>query len=377
MTVTVAGKLFAAALAKVQAAIKPKIGISLLACARVAVTDGVMSIEGTDKDIMIRATLPADGEVDPVCVDAARLAAVLARLRDRGDLTIELEDTAMRIKSGRSRLTLDTLKPVGWPELDQDIGEPFAVDAGILLSVVTALAPAICTLDDRVYLNGIFLQRGSIADAKADGHLVAIASDGRRMAIRHFETQDVPAKMPDVIVPRAICLMLSKLFDGVPKLHIGLSDRRILITGGDVVVVSKLIEGTYPDWRRIVPVRPATHSYDTDALIAAVAIAASATLPGKNGHAVKLIFGADETEIRSDSLPTEGRAEGQDAVAHNVIGETDCEYIGVSADYLAEMLEKLGAETAEISVLDAGSPIVLTAAAHDDRKTVIMPMRVA
>lgn len=179
-----------------------------------------------------------------------------------------------------------------------------------------------------------------------------------------------------MIVPRLACSAIAKLFGESETLQVSCNDRKLMITVGGTSYISKLIDGTYPDWRRVTPVnKPSAISYDLSAIMAAGEVAAASKSAEKLGKAIKLTFGSGETEIQATDFNNPAFT-GADVVPHSDLGEPEETVIGVNVEYLLEMLPTLDAETVELTPSAKGGPIVLRGATHDDRIAVIMPQRV-
>lgn len=381
MTAILAAKPFAAAIGKAVGAIEKRSGYPILACVLIEVADGRASLVATDLDVRVTTSIAAEGDAGPLCVEASRLAAVMGRLKDKGEVKLDYQPYELVISAGRSRFTLPTLDPSPFPDFTHDSElHSFTVKSAEIARVFTAMTPAIHDGDDRAYLCGIHLECGTIGKPGEAAKLVACATDGHKFYGRHIDAPGLTPAMKGVTVPTKTCGLIAKLFDGADELSIaitaGEASDRITVIGGETTLISKLVQGTYPDWRRVMPTRASTHSYDAKSLVAAIenAIAAAGSSKAKS---IRLnVSDDDETEIIFRSLPGETQAEGRDACPHSSLGGSKTEEIGVSGRYLIDMVTNLDAETVELAILDAGSPIVINATTFDDRRVVIMPMRV-
>lgn len=381
MTAILAAKPFAAAIGKVVGAIEKRSGYPILACVLIEVADGRASLVATDLDVRVTTSITAEGDAGPLCVEASRLAAVMGRLKDKGEVKLDYQPYELVITAGRSRFTLPTLDPEPFPDFTQDSElHSFTVKSAEIARVFTAMSPAIHDGDDRAFLCGIRLECGTISSASEHAKLVVCAMDGKKLYVRHIDAPGITPGVKGVTVPTKTCGLIAKLFDGDSELSIsvtaGEASDRITVIGGETKLVSKLVQGTYPDWRRLMPTRTGTHSYDAKSLVVAIENAVAAA-GGSKAKAVRLNFSDDEeTEIIFRSLPGETQAEGRDACVHSSLGGAKTEEIGVDGRYLIEMVTNLDAETIELAIADAMSPIVINAATFDDRRVVIMPMRV-
>lgn len=368
----------AMAVNKVTQAMESRNPNPILGFIRLTASGGEMELVGTDLDIRMTTTVPAEGDFAPLCVDGQRLSAALSRVKDRGEATFRILDRdVVELKSGRSTFNLPTLPADGFPDMVEiDTPVAFSVDGAAFRGAMTALQPAISHEETRYYLNGISMQPSSLQDERDLDHLVFIATDGHKAYARHIAVAKRPSEMRAVIIPRKTTQMISKLFDKLEQLDIEVGASKIRITGGGIEMLSKLVDGTYPDWRRVMPATPPCFSYKTAAIIAAVETASAVTSTNtKLGKAAKLTFGEVETEFFTRD-PSNPAFSGHDVCSHTELRTAETDHIGVNAKYLAEMLAVLDAETAEVAVTHVNSPMVITGAGMNDRRIVIMPMRV-
>lgn len=381
-TVTLDARQFHAALSRAAGAVEANKAYPILRCVRLATDDDELEIMATDLDIEMRVRMEViDGECPPICIETARLLPIASQLKDRDTIRLSFElnnagYVACIVTAGRSRFTLETMEADQFPQFSTTNFEAsFVLPGKQLTTLLNSLAVAISTEATRIYLNGIYLAPGGVVDPNRAGSLLAVATDGHKMFARHIDVPELDKSMTGIIVPRGSCARIAKLFADADKVEISTGPERVRLQAGATVFVTKLVEGHFPDWRRVMPKGEPTHSYDTAALLKSVEIAAAATSSGKNAKAVKLKLGETETEIEARDINSPGFT-GSDACPHSVLIEGGASEIGVSAEYLAEALRSLDAETVEFAFHDAGAPILITGATFDDRRLVIMPMRV-
>jgi len=377
--ITLDPKHLHAALGRVTSSIDRNKKYPILGCVRLAASDGTLELTGSDMGAKIVVRIPAEGTCAPICIDYQRLGTLIGTIKDRGELSIEVEAAGRAtIKCGRSRFTVGTMDASSFPDIGADsLPYSFQTSGPELARLMTALEPAINREVSRHYLCGIHIVAGSITDTKAAGLVTGVATDAHKLYARHITAQNMSTDAPSVIVPRASCARIAKLFGEAASIQVGYSDRKFAISFGDTDYLTLLIEGTYPDWRRILPKQEPAFSYDVPALkLAAQAVQASKRAE-KAGKAIKLTFGVDETTLTAIDLddPT---FTGTDVCLHSTIGSSELESVGINVDYLIEMLDHLDAETVEI-----GPPrnpekegILLRGATLDDRIIVIMATRV-
>lgn len=235
MTLTIQRADLARTLAAVTKVVESRQVIPILANVLLSATAGTLTVTGTDLDIQYSAMTPCEGDLSTT-VDAKRLSDIARRLS--GDtVTMEVKDDSLVVKSGRSRFTLPTL-PVGeFPRLDAgDMSEPFALDFSSLVGPVKF---SMSSEQTRYYLCGVHLH------STAEGGIRAVATDGHRLA--HNTASGMP-KIPAVIIP-------AKTVGIVPagEVDVSLSTNKVRFANADTIIVSKLIDGTFPDYGRVIP----------------------------------------------------------------------------------------------------------------------------
>ena len=383
MTIIVPRQL-AEAVSKLGHAIERSSPNPMLGFIHITADDGKMELMATDLDIRLNTWIDCQGELGPICVDAARLSAALARIKDRGEARLEAiagsgpNSDVLRVTSGRSEFNLPTLPADGFPKLQEPSeAEEFVVSGPAFRQCLAATLVSVSSEETRYYLCGVAMQPGDLADAKCPDHLVFISTDSHKGMARHMAAPDLPS-IPSIIIPTKTVQVIGKVFDKAETLtlSVGTSGHRMRVNGGTTEMVTKLIEGTFPDWRRVMPGREPVLAYDAKGLAASVetAAAVTGTPVSKQGKPVKLTFSKGETELTTTDLdnPT---FSGKDICAHQELTPVPVEIIGMNYKYLIEMIAALDCETVEMCITEAGGQILLTGAALDDRRAVIMPMR--
>lgn len=319
----------------------------ILATVRLVADGTALNATATNLDIEITGSIPADGTLS-CCVDAKLLAGIVAKAGS--DVTLEHEGTTLTVKSGRSRFKLQTLPVEDFPDLTA--GEFTTTFEAGLSSVFGAVQFAISTELTRYYLNGVYLEPTA-----------ATATDGHRLA---HVTTDLPAFEPIIVPSKTVALW--------PKgsARVSLSGTKIRVQtaatdGTSVTMTSKLIDGTYPDYRRVIPTQNDKHVLADKAALQA-AVARVSTVATERGRAVKLEIAPGQV-----GLSVRGDAEATDSVEVDYSGEPL--EIGFNSAYLAEILANVPGDTVRIALADNGSPTLFTAPDKDGQVFVCMPMR--
>lgn len=323
--------------------------IPILGNVLLSVEDGQFSARATDLDIEVSTSLPVLDALPGSTTVNAKLLADIAK-KAGSDISLELDGDTLTVKSGRSRFRLATLPVDDFPSFAAGgFDVTFDVD---LAALVAPTQFAISTEETRYYLNGVFLHNPGSA-------LVAVATDGHRLS-RH--TAPTVGDLPPVILPRKLVSILPK-----GAVTVSLSTTKVRIATQDTTITSKLIDGTFPDYQRVIPTgNDKIVLADRKAL--ATAVERVSTVATERGRAVKLEIAPGQI-----ALSVRGDAEATDAVEADYSGEPI--EIGFNAAYLTELLANLSGDTVRIALNDGGSPTIFTGGV-EDVLIVLMPMRV-
>ncbi len=310
-----------------------------------------LKVTGTDLDIQATATAEATiQKPGRITVNAKLLDSIVRKAT--GDISIELKDGRLDVKSGRSKFKLETLPASDYPDL---AGGTYVAEFDIdLAGLFAPVSFAISNDEVRYFLQGVFIHNHG-------KDIAAVATDGHRMAVN---TSPLDTPLPSVIVPRKTVGLLPK---GI--VNVSVSDTKIRIEAGDFTIVSKLIDGTFPDYRRVMPVaNDKIVAFDRDALMKASDRVA--TVSSEKGRAVKFSVtpGGISLSVRSD--------------AGDATDEIEAEYssepveIGFNAAYVRDMLNAIPAGQTTLALADSGSPALVRSTGAPNWTGVCMPMRV-
>ncbi len=336
-----------------------------------AAADGTVKIMATDLDLQVVETLGAvsvEG-AGAITVSAHLLFDIARKLPDGSQVSLETADNRMTVKAGRSRFSLPTLPRDDFPVIvEGDLPTSFELPAATLAQLIDRTRFAISTEETRYYLNGIFIH-------VSDDELKAAATDGHRLARFTIQRPDGSEGMPDVIVPRKCVAELRKLLEEAldANVLIDLSASKIRFTlGGEngVVLTSKLIDGTFPDYSRVIPtgndkllrLDPKSFWQGVDRV---------ATIATEKTRAVKMALDTDRVTL-SVTSPDNGTASEEVPADYKSSGFE----IGFNAGYLKDILGQIEGDTVELHLADAGAPTLIR---QDDKSPalyVLMPMRV-
>jgi DNA polymerase-3 subunit beta len=293
------------------------------------------------------------------------------KLPDGAQVVLEAagDRAAMSILAGRSSFSLQTLPESDFPDLAVgDMTHKFTLPAAALKRMIDKTQFAISTEETRYYLNGIYLHTAGIGKAIV---LRAVATDGHRLAQFDLEAPAGAEGMPGVIVPRKTVGEVQRLIDGVEgEVGIELSQSKIRFTHGAVVLTSKLIDGTFPDYGRVIPVgndkQLEVNKRDFEQAVDRVSTVAS-----ERGRAVKLSLSAGHL-VLSVTNPDSGSATEELEVGY----DADPLDIGFNSRYLLDIAAQLEGDAALLKLADPGSPTLIQDKDAKGATYVLMPMRV-
>jgi DNA polymerase-3 subunit beta len=359
-------------LAHVQSVVERRTTIPILSNVKLDAADGAVALTATDMDLTVVETASAEVERGGASTAAAHtLYDVVRKLPEGTRIEIERSDsgTELRLKGGRSTFDLPCLPAADFPTMtDEGLDHEFEMTVGHLRRMIDKTRFAISTEETRYYLNGIYLH--PMQDAAI---LRAVATDGHRLARVELPLPAGATGMPAVIVPRKTINEVRKLIDDLPDdeiVQVALSSARIRFRVGPAVLRSRLIDGTFPDYERVIP-------KDNDKILLAPtkelsdAVDRVATISTERSRAIKLALDGGRLTLSAVS-PEAGRAEDQLEVTY----AAEPLEIGFNARYVMEMCGQITADEVEFTIADAGSPTLVKDPADPDVLYVLMPMRV-
>jgi DNA polymerase-3 subunit beta len=302
---------------------------------------------------------------------AHTLHDIVRKLRDGAQ--VELETDAERgtlvLRSGRSTFTLACLPAEDFPLMaGSGFGHEFRLASKDLRTLIDRTRFAISTEETRYYLNGIYLHAAKSGEIPV---LRAVATDGHRLARVELPLPDGADGMPGVIVPRKTVQEVRRLLDEVEgTVSVALSDVKIRFDLGDCVLTSKLIDGTFPDYDRVIPVAN-DKLLEVPCKLFAEAVDRVSTISTEKSRAVKLSLDSG-TLVLSATSPENGTASEEIEVGY---ASAPIE-IGFNSKYLLDITQQIEGEGAQFSLADAGSPTILRDSGDHSALYVLMPMRV-
>jgi DNA polymerase-3 subunit beta len=353
-------------LSHVQSAVERRNTIPVLSNVLIEAADGGIKLMATDLDLQIVDIIAAAvDQPGGTTVSAHTLFDIVRKLPEGSQVQISVAEGKMAIAAGRARFNLATLPRDDFPVIAEgELPTRFELPAATLKLIIDKTRFAISTEETRYYLNGIFLH-------VADDMLKAAATDGHRLARVTVPRPDGAGGMPDVIVPRKAVGELRKLLDEVDgSVEVSLSASKIRFGLGTAVLTSKLIDGTFPDYTRVIPT-----ANDKLLRIGARSLMESvdrvATIASEKTRAVKMALDRDRVTL-SVTSPENGTA------AEEVSGDYPggALEIGFNARYLLDILGQIESDDVEVHLADAAAPTLIRENDSAAALYVLMPMRV-
>ncbi|HXV31292.1 MAG TPA: DNA polymerase III subunit beta [Sinorhizobium sp.] len=336
-------------------------------------SDGAsLEMKATDLDLEITEATPAQVEqAGATTVPAHLLYDIVRKLPDGSEvlLATNAEGTAMTVASGRSKFSLQCLPQSDFPDLTAGtFSHSFRLKATDLKMLIDRTQFAISTEETRYYLNGIFIHT---VESKGELKLRAVATDGHRLARADVEAPSGSEGMPGIIIPRKTVSELQKLLDSPDVVvTVEVSDAKIRLTIGSIIMTSKLIDGTFPDYQRVIPANN-DKELRVDCQTFAQAVDRVSTISSERGRAVKLALSEGQMTLTVNN-PDSGSATEELPVGY----ENDPLEIGFNAKYLLDITAQLTGNDAVFMLADPGSPTLVRDLAAEDALYVLMPMRV-
>ena len=328
--------------------------------------DNSIRLMATDLDLQVDESVPANvDQPGATTIPAHTLFDIVRKLPEGSQVELNVAEGKMHLSAGRSRFHLSTLPRDDFPVISEgELPTKFELPAATLRQIIDKTRFAISSEETRYYLMGIFLH-------VADDQLKAAATDGHRLARVVIGKPDGADGMPDVIIPRKCVAELRKLLEEVEgTVEVSLSATKVRFGLGSAVLTSKLIDGTFPDYNRVIPTAndkllkldPKTFASGVDRV---------STIASEKTRAVKMSVDRDKVTL-SVTSPESGTATEEVPADYGA----DTLEIGFNARYLLDILGEIEGDTVEVHLADAAAPTLLRENDKSNALYVLMPMRV-
>jgi DNA polymerase-3 subunit beta len=328
--------------------------------------DGSIRLMATDLDLQVDESVPANvSQAGATTVSVHTLFDIVRKLPEGSQVELTAAEGKMQVVAGRSRFNLSTLPRDDFPVIAEgELPTRFELPAAMLRQIIEKTRFAISTEETRYYLMGIFLH-------VVDDQMRAAATDGHRLARVTVPRPDGADGMPDVIVPRKCVQELYRLLEELEgTVEISLSPTKVRFGLGNAVLTSKLIDGTFPDYNRVIPTAndkllkldPKSFSAGVDRVSTIASEKTRAVKMSVDRDKVTLSVTSPENGLATEELPADYGADGIE--------------IGFNARYLLDILGEIDGDTVEVHLADAAAPTLLRENDKSNALYVLMPMRV-
>tara|TARA_R110002124_G_scaffold117499_2_gene274546 strand:- start:354 stop:1478 length:1125 start_codon:yes stop_codon:yes gene_type:complete len=362
------------ALSHVHTIVERRNTIPILANVLLRAEDGILFLNTTDMDLEIAESVPASVELaGATTVPANTLYDIVRKLPDGSSVSMDIPegDNKMLVKAGRSDFRLGCLPVDDFPQMsrDGDLPHQFEIPASQLRTLIDRTRFAISTEETRYYLNGIFMHA---TESKGQKVLRAVATDAHRLARFEIPLPDGAENMTSgVIIPRKAVGEIRKLIEEAgDTIKISLSDTKMQCSFDHITLTTKLIDGTFPDYERVIP-KNNDKVLEINPAIFAGAVDRVSTIATEKSRAVKMALNGKMMTLSATS-PESGSATEE----LEIVFDADPVEIGFNAAYLMDVAKQIEGDGCRMTLADSASPTIIQDVGDDNALYVLMPMRV-
>lgn len=352
-------------LQQVAAVVERRQTLPVLSNVLIEVSDGVLSLTGTDLELELVARLALEGEIQDgdTTVPARKLVDICKSLPAEAEIRFESDGERLLVRSGRSRFSLSTLPATEFPNReDESAGISFSIAPATLRQCIDRTAFSMAQQDVRYYLNGMLFELG-------ENRLRTVATDGHRLALCDAEVPGLHEKA-QVILPRKGVMELGRMLgDASGEVQIQVGQNHVRIIAGDITFTSKLVDGKFPEYERVVP-RNSQRKVDADRDTLRQALGRVAILSNEKYRGVRIQLADGSLRIQANN-PEQEEAEEEVPVEYSG-GELE---IGFNVSYLLDVMNALQGDAVELCLGDANSSALIVDPAWRNALYVVMPMR--
>lgn len=361
------------ALSHVQSVVERRGTIAVISHIKLDAKSDSLTLTGTDMDIALMEKIAADvGTPGATTVPAHTFYDIVRKLPEGSQVEIAVrgaDSGKVNIRAGSSKFSLSCLPVEDFPVMAEgELPYNFTLSAAECQAIVEKPSFAISTEETRYYLNGIYLHA---TGEGADKTLRAVATDGHRLARVEVSLPAGAAGMPGIIVPRKTIYELRKLLEGGGKdVQVALSETKIRLVCGDAVLVSKLIDGNFPDYERVIPAGN-DKIMEVECKRFSQAVDRVSIISSEKSRAIKFQLESGKLTL-SASSPEHGTATEEVEVTYSA---SPIE-IGFNSRYLLDMMAQMEGDTVQFNFADSAAPALVRDQGDVSSLYVIMPMRV-
>jgi DNA polymerase-3 subunit beta len=329
-----------------------------------AIEGGRLRVTATDLEVEMVADAEVNGDANgEVTVPGRKLHEICRALPEAATVDVALAGERLTLKAGRSRFTLSTLRAADFPTVEEIAAkQSLRMSRSDLRTLIEKTHFSMAQQDVRYYLNGLLLE----TERKK---LRAVATDGHRLALSEVELEAAASRDEQVIVPRKGVLELNRLLDGDGEVAIALGTNHIRVQIDGIRLTSKLIDGRFPEYARVIPNQPRNVMTATRSLLRE-ALQRTAILSNEKYRGVRLELSPNTVVLQANNPEQE---EAVETLEVEYAGEAM--EIGFNVNYLLDALAAVDSEQVELGVSDANSSCLIREPGTDRTKFVVMPMR--
>ncbi len=329
-----------------------------------SVMDGTLAMTATDLEVEMVAKAAVKVETGgEITIPGRKLHDICRAVPEGATVELSLSGERVTVKAGRSRFTLSTLRAADFPTVEEIAAkQSLQVGRSELKRLIEKTHFSMAQQDVRYYLNGLLLE----TERKK---LRAVATDGHRLALSEIELGKAATHEEQLIVPRKGVLELNRLLDGDGEVEIVLGGNHIRVQIDGIRLTSKLIDGRFPEYGRVIPAKP-RHLMIADRELLRQALQRTAILSNEKFRGVRLELSSNSVILQANNPEQE---EAVESLEVDYTGEPL--EIGFNVNYLLDALAAVDSAQVEFGVTDANSSCLIREPGKDDTKFVVMPMR--
>jgi DNA polymerase III subunit beta len=323
-----------------------------------------LTVTGTDLEVeLVAAAGVSVQQAGDVTVPGRKLLEIMRTLPEKASVSLAREAERVVVKAGKSRFTLSSLPASEFPVIDEiNAKQVIRIGRDAFRRLIEKTHFAMAQQDVRYYLNGTMLESSGKT-------LRAVATDGHRLSLAETELATASESGNQVIVPRKGILELQRILAGEGEFEFSIGSNHVRAQIGDIRFTSKLIDGKFPEYSRVIPAKP-PHTMTAGRDLFRQALQRTSILSNEKYRGVRLTFGKNILTIQAHN-PEQEEAEDQIEV-----GYTGAEMeIGFNVTYLLDALAAVDVDTVEVALTDSNSSCLIRAAGDSAVKFVVMPMR--
>jgi DNA polymerase-3 subunit beta len=337
--------------------------------------DNELNLSSTNLDIYcadkIKAEVSIAGEIS---VSAVTFFEIVKRLPSGSEVVMTMEEGESEIilKCGRSKFNLSTLKTDDFPIIsDNDLSTNFVLSADELIRIIDKTKFAVSNEETRYYLNGIFLHK---ADRNSIQFLRAVATDGHRLAQYDIPLPQGAEEITGIIIPKKTIFELRKVLDDANgDVSISLNENKIKFTFNDLKIISKVIDGTFPDYTKVIPQNNNKNFKTNNNELKNAIDRVSAVAANEESKSKAIRLSLEDNKL---NLSVESQSKGSANEIIDISYDGDKVDIGFNSKYIIDICNEVDGEEVDISLLDSVSPAIILDKTDENLFFVLMPMRI-